>query len=404
MVRFLLTADVQLGMRATDVPEVAAEVRKARFEALRRVVALAKEDAVDFVVIAGDLFQDNQVSAETAYQATAILAEAAPIPVYVLPGNHDPLSTDSVYRRAAFTDRRPSNVTVLESDETVAIPESQCTLYPCPVRERRSSFDPTAGLAERRRAEGQAISIGVAHGSLAIEGRHSPDDHPIAVNVAERLGLDCLALGHWHSHFVHGTHTLYPGTPEPTAFDERDSGSVCLVSIEGPGAAPRIERRSVGRLQWLLWEVELPTHSLEELRQRVESLESRDGTLLRIVLSGAVDAADLLALDDLEAWLRAQGVLYVDLRREVAPTHVLMSALGRLAEEDPVLAGAVADLERLASLDAPGDASELAAEPRPVEELLSLWTEARGAETVDRAAAAAEAVARLAQFSQEMLR
>jgi len=66
MVRFLLTADVQLGMRATDVPEVAAEVRQARFEALRRVVALAKEEAVDFVVVAGDLFQDNQVSAETA--------------------------------------------------------------------------------------------------------------------------------------------------------------------------------------------------------------------------------------------------------------------------------------------------------------------------------------------------
>ena len=91
MVRFLLTADVQLGMRATDVPEVAAEVRQARFEALRRVVALAKEEAVAFVVVAGDLFQDNQVSAETAYQATAILAEAAPIPVHVLPGNHDPL-------------------------------------------------------------------------------------------------------------------------------------------------------------------------------------------------------------------------------------------------------------------------------------------------------------------------
>jgi hypothetical protein len=81
-----------------------------------------------------------------------------------------------------------------------------------------------------------------------------------------------------------------------------------------------------------------------------------------------------------------------------------MSALGRLAQEDPVLAGAIADLERLASLDAPGGASELAAEPRPVEELLSLWTEARGAEIVDRAAAAAEAVARLAQFAREVLR
>jgi DNA repair exonuclease SbcCD nuclease subunit len=408
MVRFIHTADVQLGMRATDVPEVAERVREARFDTLGRVMALATEEAVDFVLIAGDLFEDNQVSAQTAYRAAGILADARPIPVYLLPGNHDPLTADSVYYRAAFGDKRPDNVVVLATPEAAVVSE-ECVLFPCPITQRQSTFDPTAGMQAGLSVGPGVVRIGVAHGSLAIEGRHSPDDHPIAPDAATRAGVDYLAVGHWHSRYIHDPRTAYPGSPEASAFGERDSGTVLLVTVKESGALPHIEARPVGELQWLAWDVDLTSGSLaliEEQRRRAERLADRDKTLLRVVFRGAV-AVDLIpALDDFEAWLHAQGLLYADVRREIAATEVLLSKLGRLAEQDSVLAGALADLQALADIGGQraGPDSPLSAESLGIEELLALWNSARGGEQIDRKTAVAEALVRLAQLAEEVAR
>ncbi|MEN6549494.1 MAG: hypothetical protein ABFE07_25905 [Armatimonadia bacterium] len=61
MVRFVHTADVQIGMKATEAGERGAALREARLEALRRTVALTRDRQADFLLIAGDLFENNQV-------------------------------------------------------------------------------------------------------------------------------------------------------------------------------------------------------------------------------------------------------------------------------------------------------------------------------------------------------
>jgi DNA repair exonuclease SbcCD nuclease subunit len=409
MIRLLHTADVQLGMRATEVPEVAYRVRQQRLDTLGRLVALAKEETVNLVLVAGDLFEDNQVSAETVYRAASTLQDAAPIPVYVLPGNHDPLTADSVYHRSAFRDHRPTNVVILDGEEPISLPGGLGNLYPCPCRQRRSSFDPSAELPQRVRAATEGVQIAVAHGCLAIEGRYSPDDHPISPDAAMKAGLDYLALGHWHSWYLHDERTAYPGTPEGTAFGERDSGTALLVSIEKRGAKPHIETRRVGELDWMLWDVDLTAgHAaiLEEQRHKAQAISSPEKTLLRVILRGVVDVEAAQAINDFEAWLRAQGLLYVELRREVMARDVMMTALGRLAEQDSVIASIVSDLQALAALDTMrlGAGSPLPSEPLPVEELLALWNSAKGDERVDRDTAVTAALTRLAQLAREVAR
>ena len=135
-------------------------------------------------------------------------------------------------------------------------------------------------------------------------------------------------------------------------------------------------------------------------------MADRDKTLLRVVFRGAV-AVDLIpALDDFEAWLHAQGLLYADVRREIAATEVLLSKLSRLAEQDSVLAGALADLQALADIGGQraGPDSPLSAESLGIEELLALWNSARGGEQIDRKTAVAEALVRLAQLAEEVAR
>ena len=59
--KFLHTADFQIGMRAAMLGEKGERVRMARLESARRVVELARHEQVDVVLVAGDTFEDNGV-------------------------------------------------------------------------------------------------------------------------------------------------------------------------------------------------------------------------------------------------------------------------------------------------------------------------------------------------------
>lgn len=91
MVRFLHTADWQIGMKAAHTGEKAKEIRQKRFETAGRVAEFAREKDVDFVILAGDTFEDHNVDNVAVKRTVDILNRLDPIPVYVLPGNHDPL-------------------------------------------------------------------------------------------------------------------------------------------------------------------------------------------------------------------------------------------------------------------------------------------------------------------------
>src|SRR5436853_182870 len=76
-----------------------------------------------------------------------------------------------------------------------------------------------------------AAAIGVTHGAPAIEGKHQPNDFPIALDAASRAGLAYLAIGHWHNWLadLDGGRIVMPGTPEPDRFDHERCGFVSLV-------------------------------------------------------------------------------------------------------------------------------------------------------------------------------
>ena len=68
---------------------------------LAAVLATARELAADIVLLAGDTFDNHMVTGATIDRAGRLLADAG-LPVVSLPGNHDPATPDSIYRRAGF--------------------------------------------------------------------------------------------------------------------------------------------------------------------------------------------------------------------------------------------------------------------------------------------------------------
>ena len=143
--RFIHTADWQLGMKAAHVGGVAPRLREERLAAARRVIGVARDQAAEFILVAGDTFEDNGVE-RTLIQKAADILGSSPVPVYVIPGNHDPLTPGSVWEHPAW--KTMQHVHVLREEKPVEIPGG--ILYPCPVKDRQSRKDPTMWIGDRR--------------------------------------------------------------------------------------------------------------------------------------------------------------------------------------------------------------------------------------------------------------
>ena len=281
--KFIHTADWQIGMKAAHVGAVGARIREIRLEAAHKVIETAQARSADFILLAGDTFEDNGVD-RVLVQKTADILAKSPVPVYIILGNHDPLIPGSVWDHPAWSEHE--NLRILKAPEPLEIPGG--TLFPCPILEKHSRKDPTAWIEA---SQSPGPKIGLAHGTVEGMPQVAPD-HPIPRDAAQRTGLDYLALGHWHSTATYedqpGTvHMAYSGTHETTRFGERDSGNVLLVEITEPGTPPTITPLRTGTLTWLTLEEEIAQQAdLTRVRSLAEQPENPDNTLIELRLSG----------------------------------------------------------------------------------------------------------------------
>ncbi|OAP40470.1 serine/threonine protein phosphatase [Sinorhizobium glycinis] len=246
--RFVHTADLHLDSPLRSLAlrneELAAIVRGATRNALVRIVDLCIAENVDALLIAGDLYDGNQTSMNTALFLAGELRrlDEAGIRTFVIRGNHDAQS--QVTRELTlppsvhvFAGRgKPMLAKTLENGRTVHIhgmsfadPHAPESLLP--------HFHPPVA---------DAINIGMLHTSLAGSAGHDPYA-PCSVADLERHGYDYWALGHIHQRQVHSQSPciVMPGMPQGRDINESGVKGVTLVTIDDDGEVT-LEERSVG--------------------------------------------------------------------------------------------------------------------------------------------------------------
>lgn len=303
MVKFLHTADWQIGMKAAHVGAIGQRVREQRLDSARRVVEAANEQAADFIIVAGDTFEDNAVDRVLVQKVADILGKFFG-PVYIISGNHDPLVPGSVWEHAAWNSH--DNLHVIS--EAQRIERDDCTIYPCPLFEKHGLADPTAWIEA---SDNPMISIGIGHGT--VEGvSQTETDFPIARNAAARSGLDYLGLGHWHSYAAYpdadeNVRMAYSGTHETTKFGERDSGNALLVEIEDRHSPPVINAISTGGLVWkVLNENVAEEGDLNRVRESIAAIADPENTLVDLRLTGLLQHGDQPLLPQIEDVLQSR--------------------------------------------------------------------------------------------------
>ncbi|MFN2251035.1 MAG: exonuclease SbcCD subunit D [Anaerolineae bacterium] len=311
--KFLHTADLQLGLTrhflGSDAqPRFAA----ARNDAIRSIGELAADEGCSFVVACGDVFESNHVSRQVVVRALDALGDV-PVPVYLLPGNHDPLDAGSVYRSATFRASVPSNVHVLESGAPVEaspgawlVAAPWLSKHPLEDLAARSLSDLRELLAD---ADGRAVGparILVAHGIVDLLSPDATDPAAILLAGLENaLGagiVHYVALGDRHSVTDVGAtgRVWYSGAPEATDYDEVDSGAVLVVELpDDLHAPPRVEPRQIGT--WRFVREVHPLDSGDDIARLAADLQGRDAkdrTVLKLGFEGSLSLRDKARIDE----------------------------------------------------------------------------------------------------------
>ncbi|MCJ7515801.1 MAG: DNA repair exonuclease [Dehalococcoidia bacterium] len=293
MVRFLHTSDWQLGMTRYMLSEGAQErFNQARFDAIRTLGKIAAESNCQFVVVCGDAFESNQVDRKTVARALEALKEV-PLPVWILPGNHDPLNEASVYSSKSFVQGKPANVNMI-SDATPIQVDHNVELVGAPWLSKRMPVNPFYEATKSLEPLAGVIRIIVAHGIVDLFTPKKDDLGVLTADSLERVigerKASFVALGDRHSltKIGEGERIWYSGTPEVTDFGEGETGYVQIVELDGDKAiaTPAL----VG--QWSFVDknrVDINcSEDIEGLQSMLESIERKERTVLRLNLGGSI--------------------------------------------------------------------------------------------------------------------
>jgi DNA repair exonuclease SbcCD nuclease subunit len=333
--RFIHTADWQLGKPFANFPaDLAGELSAARFNAIERIAGVAAGHGASHVLVAGDVFDGEDLANATVRRALERMAEFSAVTWVLLPGNHDPARPGGIWdriKRFGF----PANVLPILVPEPVVL-AAGVYLLPAPLTTKNPGRDPTLWMQNAATPAG-AKRIGLAHGSIQGFGSDGESAVLIAKDRAPSAGLTYLALGDWHGIKQVSPETWYSGTPEPDRYPSNEPGYVLAVTLEG-NSAVKAEKVPSAQFSWAKKSATL--NSSADLATLESSLTMPGAqvsrSLVQLTLSGSLSLSEHAALDDwCETW--SGRLRHLEVERSLLAVRLSETDFDSLGSEGPLL-------------------------------------------------------------------
>jgi len=256
MFKFIHTADIHLDspLHRLEAYEGAPrhEIRQASRRAMENLIDLALAESVDFVLIAGDLFDGDWQDYHTGLYFVAQMhrLKTAAIPVFMVSGNHDAAS--QISRRLPY----PDNVHRFDhrAPQTRRLEELKVALH-------GQSFAQPAVMGNLARGYPEPLpgyfNIGLLHTSLNGREGHAPYA-PCTLADLDARGYDYWALGHVHAFemVAQAPPVVFPGCIQGRHIRETGAKGAVVVSVAGDGT-PAIAHQPLDVIRWASLDIDL---------------------------------------------------------------------------------------------------------------------------------------------------
>lgn len=287
--KFVHIADMHFDSSLSSLSEIEGLTEKIRLEQreiFRKIINYIKENKIELLFIAGDLYEQKYIRETTIEYINNLFKEIPETKIFISPGNHDPYNEKSFYKMINW----PDNVYIFKGKmQSKEIEELNLVVWGAGFNNNYEH----EGLINEINIDKSKINIMVIHGEVE-SGNSKNEYNPIYLRDIEKTGIEYVALGHRHKFSgilkSGNTNYAYSGCPQGRGFDEEGERGIIIGDIYKGGVS--LNFKSICKRKYITREVQIDDiNTYDELISKILSLgneEELKRNFYKIILKGKV--------------------------------------------------------------------------------------------------------------------
>ncbi|KNY29809.1 metallophosphoesterase family protein [Pseudobacteroides cellulosolvens] len=302
--KFLHCSDIHLDMPFTSLggdTKRSSARRQDLKDVLSFIVDTAKIEKVHMILISGDLYEHAYIRRSTINHVNELFKSIPQIKVVMMPGNHDPYASNSLYQNYSWAD----NVFILSPEKSFFCFED---INACVFGMGFENSNRVEPAMPDITLNNDYYNILMLHGTVDMNFGKTVLNPVSSHNLAD-WGMDYAALGHFHKRAedIGGYGCIFnPGSPEPLGFDEEDEHGVFLCTLyrESADLRKKLEYEFIRTSKKQYYNMELDVTGLNTYEKLVEKLKD----LLKNVSSNGLVSIKLKGFSEYELGLSLKQI------------------------------------------------------------------------------------------------
>lgn len=234
-IRFIHCADLHIDSPFKGLSEVHPDLKsivcQSTYLSFKHMVELAIKEAVDCVLVSGDIYNsaDKSLHAQIRFRNELQRLSDAGIPSFIVYGNHDPLDSWSA------TLIWPEKAIIFGGDDVghhSLVREGKIVAHIYGISFRTRDIYDNLSLLFEHKDDGVPV-IGLLHSNIGKNTGHKPYAPASMEDLSSKV-MDYWALGHIHNHIIlkeNNPVIVYPGNSQAINANETGAKGCCLVTL-----------------------------------------------------------------------------------------------------------------------------------------------------------------------------
>ena len=279
--KFVHIADIHMDspfVNLSDKENLGDLKRLEQRKKLKEVIEYIKENKIDMLFIAGDLYEQQYIKQTTIEYINNLFKEIPETQIYIAPGNHDPYLKNSYYSKYKWNE----NVKIFNS-KIEKIEQDEVDIYGYGFED---FYCTECGIENLEIENPEKENILIMHGTLDGANIEEKQYNSISTKMLEEKGFDYVALGHIHkTNFNRENKIIYPGSLVSLGFDELGQHGMVVGEIENKKL--NIEFIPIKSSEFVEKRIDVTEIiSKEELIEKIDSIEIQPNEYVKIILEG----------------------------------------------------------------------------------------------------------------------
>ena len=249
-------------------------------EAFKKVIQYVKENNIEYLFIAGDLYENEYIRRTTIEYINNLFKDIPNTKIYITPGNHDPYINGSMYKTFKWSD----NVYIFNSEIKV-IEEDDCDIYGFGFNDFYCRNSDIENIKIKNK---EKINILITHGTLNGGTIEDMEYNPLNKNMLKEIGFDYVALGHIHKldyNNEENQRIAYPGSTISMGFDELGKHGVIVGELDKENI--KLEFIEIDNKEFKELELDIgDVSSIEELIEKINELKLEENIFYKLIFIG----------------------------------------------------------------------------------------------------------------------